>query len=66
MSKLYRVQGLLKMGNRVEHFSTTVTARSARVANRMTKNRVATYCETFYSDREPVKCIINKKTARCN
>lgn len=62
----YKVRGILRLGNNVRSFSTTVEASSIKVAEKSVKEIVNNYCKTAYPNKEVIKCIINKKTVRCD
>ena len=64
--KRYKVRGLLRKDDQAKQFTTVVSARSIHSANSIVKDIVRTYCEDNYPDKEEVKCIINKKTVRCD
>lgn len=62
----YNVRGLLRRGNRAKQFSYKIEASSIKVAESSVKAIVSNYCKTFYPNLDEVKCIINKKTVRCD
>lgn len=62
----YKVRGLLKKGSTARQFCTTVEASSIKAAEASIRNKVKDYCKDTYPDEEAVKCIINKKTVRCD
>ena len=64
--KKYYVRGLLRRGSKAKQFSYKISASSIKVAESSVKAIVSNYCKTEYPDLDEVKCIINKKTMRCD
>ena len=66
MIKKYMVRGILRKDNKAKSFTKVVQASSIKVAEQTVREIVSNYCNQFYPDLEEVKCIINKKTVRCD
>lgn len=64
--KRYKVRGILKRGSIAKQFSIVVDETSVRKAESHVRDLVHSYWLSHYSNLDEVKCIINKKTVRCD
>lgn len=64
--KRYKVRGILKRGSIARPFSILVDETSIKKAESYVRDLVHSYWMSHYSNLDEVKCIINKKTVRCD